>query len=113
MNKICAVSDIPNPGAREFELEGLGVIVVNWHGQIHAWLNDCPHAGWPLNFQPDEFFDLDGRYLQCSNHMALFEPDSGLCVAGPCAGDCLQSVGIQLIDAEVWAELPAGMNPES
>ena len=31
----------------------------------------------------------DGRALICSTHGALYEPDTGLCTAGPCAGDRL------------------------
>jgi len=39
-----------------------------------------------LDWQPGEFFDIAGVYLVCSTHGAIFEPNSGLCVAGPCRG---------------------------
>ncbi len=113
MQQVCKMADLPENSAREFELNGQGVILVNWFGQLYAWLNDCPHAGWPLNFQPDQFFDADGRFLQCSNHMALFEPDTGTCVAGPCTGDCLQAVKIQIEGDDVFAQPPGQGNPES
>jgi nitrite reductase/ring-hydroxylating ferredoxin subunit len=33
---------------------------------------------------------VDGHHLQCATHGALFDPLSGVCISGPCAGDALQ-----------------------
>lgn len=113
MIRLCALDELAENTAQEHDLEGQGIILVNWFGQIHCWLNDCPHAGWPLNIQPDQFFDVEGRFLQCSNHMALFEPDSGHCVAGPCAGECLTPVQIELREDGIYATEPDEIDPES
>jgi nitrite reductase/ring-hydroxylating ferredoxin subunit len=67
-------------------LEGF---VVNHEGAYHAYVNRCPHVGTPLDLWPNEFFAEDGRTLICSTHGALYEPESGYCTAGPCAGDSL------------------------
>ena len=40
--------------------------------------------------------------IGCRNHGALFEPRTGLCVAGPCRGDALRAVQVQVRDGEVW-----------
>jgi len=66
------------------DLEGF---LVNHEGVYHAYVNRCPHVGTPLDLWPNEFLSEDGRVFVCSTHGALFEPDTGYCVAGPCAGD--------------------------
>jgi nitrite reductase/ring-hydroxylating ferredoxin subunit len=57
--------------------------------QWHAYVNRCPHVGTPLDLWPNEFLTEDGRFFVCSTHGALFDPATGACVAGPCAGDAL------------------------
>jgi nitrite reductase/ring-hydroxylating ferredoxin subunit len=77
----------------KFRLEcrgrGLEGFVVNHAGEYHAYVNRCPHVGTPLDLWPNEFFAEDGRALICSTHGALYEPATGYCTAGPCAGDSL------------------------
>ena len=68
----------------------IAAFVVRLAGQLHAWQNRCPHRGTDLDWMPGEFFDDEGRHLVCATHGALFAPDSGLCVAGPCKGQSLQ-----------------------
>jgi nitrite reductase/ring-hydroxylating ferredoxin subunit len=84
------------------ELDDEEIILVNWYGKIFAYLNRCPHAGWPLNFDPDKFLDDEQRYLQCSNHMALFEVEDGTCIAGPCPGRQLTPIEVQVQDGAVY-----------
>ncbi len=67
-------------------LEGF---VVRQGERYHAYLNRCPHAGTPLDLWPNEFLSEDGRWLVCATHGAIFEPSTGACAAGPCAGDAL------------------------
>jgi nitrite reductase/ring-hydroxylating ferredoxin subunit len=55
----------------------------------------CPHLGIPLNWAPERFLDLDGTLIQCSSHGALFQIDSGECIAGPCAW----ATSLQPVDA--------------
>src|SRR3989442_3317606 len=67
-------------------LEGF---IVNHGGAYHAYVNRCPHVGTPLDLWPNEFWAEDGRTFICSTHGALYEPPTGYCTAGPCAGDSL------------------------
>ena len=87
---VARLAEIEDPGAMEFSLgEGdwpFRGFVVRWKGEIFAYENVCPHAGHPLNMIPRQFFNMDHSLLICSSHGAVFEPDSGTCVAGPCAG---------------------------
>jgi nitrite reductase/ring-hydroxylating ferredoxin subunit len=74
---------------------------VAYGGDVHAYVNSCPHRGTELDWQPGEVFDQDGLYLVCATHGALFEADSGLCAAGPCKGAALARVAIEIRDGMV------------
>ena len=67
---------------------------VRHDGAPRAFVNRCPHLGVELDWQPGEFFEETGLYLVCSTHGAIFEPSTGLCVAGPCRGARLEAIGV-------------------
>ncbi|MGH7355050.1 MAG: Rieske (2Fe-2S) protein [Candidatus Rokuibacteriota bacterium] len=69
--------------------------IVNHGGDYRAYVNRCPHTGTPLDTWPNEFFTEDGSALICSTHGALYEPATGFCTAGPCAGDRLTPLPIR------------------
>jgi nitrite reductase/ring-hydroxylating ferredoxin subunit len=64
-------------------------------GEVRAFVNQCPHAWTELDWQPGEFFDESGLYLVCSTHGAMFIPDTGFCVAGPCRGASLELLRVR------------------
>ena len=69
--------------------------VVNHDGEYHAYENRCAHVGTPLDLWPNEFLAEDGRTIVCATHGALYEPATGACTAGPCAGDRLSSLPLR------------------
>lgn len=69
--------------------------VVRHDGVARAFVNRCPHVGTELDWQPGEFFEETGLYLICSTHGAIFEPSTGLCVAGPCRGARLEAIAVE------------------
>jgi nitrite reductase/ring-hydroxylating ferredoxin subunit len=73
----------------------LAGFVVNHAGEYHAWVNRCAHAGTPLDTWPNEFFSEDGQHLICSTHGAVYAPDTGVCVEGPCPGARLEPLPLQ------------------
>jgi nitrite reductase/ring-hydroxylating ferredoxin subunit len=77
---------------------------VRFHGKVHAFVNRCPHLGTELDWQPGEFFEETGLYLVCSTHGALFDPATGLCVAGPCRGASLETVPVTEQQGQVILE---------
>ena len=102
MEHVCNLIDIPDDSAREFQKDGQPVVVVKHDGLVRAFVNWCPHLGIELNFMPDQFMDDDGRFLVCANHGALFEPGNGACLSGPCSGDSLTAVPLDVRDGEIW-----------
>jgi len=60
--------------------------VVRHRGHVHGYVNQCAHVAMELDWQAGEFFDFDREFLVCATHGALYEPSSGACAAGPCAG---------------------------
>ena len=87
-----------NLTSEEWPLRGF---VVRVGDAFHAYVNRCPHAGRPLNFVPGQFLSPDGALLQCHAHGALFEKDTGLCIAGPCVDDSLRRLPVSVVDGEL------------
>ncbi len=107
---LCTPSEIEDPGSKGFEFkqgdQTLDLFVVHRFGQFYGFINSCPHTGVNLEWLEDQFLDLDKCFIQCSTHDALFEIETGLCVAGPCVGDSLTAVPIELDQGNLVAELP-------
>lgn len=87
---LCAEADIADPGSRGFVLQ-IGEaffhgFVVRTTGQIAGYVDRCPHAGFPLAIELDRYLTPDGSQILCGWHGAIFEPLTGLCTGGPCAG---------------------------
>ncbi|REH39822.1 nitrite reductase/ring-hydroxylating ferredoxin subunit [Paraperlucidibaca baekdonensis] len=99
--RLCANADLIDNEARAFRSPAGEVIVVNRDGQSYAYHNSCPHLGINLEFNPDEFMDSENHFLICSNHGALFQVEDGLCVSGPCQGESLLAVPIQISDGYI------------
>jgi nitrite reductase/ring-hydroxylating ferredoxin subunit len=85
-------------GSREPE----DIFLVRHQDRTYAYQNHCPHTGVNLNWLPDQFLDIDGKYIQCSVHGALFQIENGFCVRGPCAGQSLQPVELDISDGQIY-----------
>ena len=68
--------------------------VIRSQGKVKAYLNICAHAGLTLDGRRGEFLYLEGTYLGCVQHGAIFDPDNGKCERGPCAGLSLISLSV-------------------
>jgi len=75
--------------------------VVNFDVHYYAYVNYCIHAGTPLDWWPNEFFNEDGRLLVCGTHGSLYEPDSGKCAGGPCGGGALFRLHTQVSEGRI------------
>lgn len=80
------------------EGEEVSAFVLRHRGQVRAWLNRCGHLPVELDWQQGEFYDSSGLYLICATHGALYAPDTGRCLGGPCKGNGLVAVAVTEID---------------
>jgi nitrite reductase/ring-hydroxylating ferredoxin subunit len=100
---LCTLAELSVTGCREFHLGGgdwpLRGFVVRAGSDVRAYVNRCPHQLFRMNFLPDDLLTADRRYILCEMHDALFEKNSGLCIAGPCLGRSLWALPIE-VEAE-------------
>jgi nitrite reductase/ring-hydroxylating ferredoxin subunit len=105
---ICASNDLTDSGkAVRFETtdangQPVSALVFRYQGRVFAYHNSCRHIPVELDLTDGEVFDLTGHYLVCSMHGALYRPDSGLCVGGPCRGQHLVPVAVAEQDGQVF-----------
>lgn len=112
--RLCALEDIPEGGALAVETavdgEPASVLLTRRGDGVGAFHNVCPHAGRRLDWAPGRFLFDAGR-LVCAAHGAVFRPDDGECVSGPCRGQSLAPVAIRVEDGAVWLAGPAPAAP--
>lgn len=99
---LCRLDEIDNPGSKGILYQGQSLFAVRQGQQVFVYENRCPHRGIPLEWTPDSFLDSSGRLIQCATHGALFLPDSGECVSGPCSGEFLRQRACIVRDGQVW-----------
>jgi nitrite reductase/ring-hydroxylating ferredoxin subunit len=113
---ICRLEDLETSGARGFTIGGgdwpLRGFVVRAGNEVRGYVNNCPHAGHPLNLLPHRFLTPDRSLILCSSHGAVFEKQTGLCVAGPCPGRSLRPVALELQDGFVLLARTCGAHDE-
>ena len=103
--RLCRLAEIPDGEAKGFTIETSDgprdILVHRAGGRVRGYLNSCPHVGSPLDWAPDRFIAFDGYHILCGTHGALFRPEDGYCVSGPCAGDSLTPVAVSLSGDDV------------
>lgn len=104
--RLSALNDIADGGFAEVEAmidgDAESLVLYRLGEEVRAWLNVCPHAGRRLDWAPGQFLKSKDGHLVCAAHGASFELDRGDCIAGPCRGDALRAVQVQVRDGEVW-----------
>lgn len=92
----------------EFNREGVNYegVAVRWKGKLAVYENRCMHLPLSLDSEDNQFFTKDREHLICRTHHALYNPASGLCIAGPCEGATLKKLEFLVVKGELW------VNPE-
>lgn len=103
---LCHRDDIAEGLSKGFVVNHQPVFAVQQFGRVFVYHNRCPHLGIELDWLPDRFLDGEGELIQCSTHGALFTVDTGLCIAGPCAGDALEAIPCIEQDGALYLLLP-------
>ncbi len=112
MRVLCRLADIPDGGARGFPGPAgtfTGLFAIRRGDGVFVYVNSCPHIGVPLDWAPDRFLSTDRRRIVCAMHGAEFRIEDGECTKGPCLGERLEAVMIQIEDGEVLVPEDAGL----
>ena len=98
--KVGSLRQLRQPGrAILFDIDAeqfVNGFVICFNGRVLAYRNQCPHTGVQMDWVMGEFFDEDGQYLICATHGAMFDPEDGKCVNGPCVNQRLISIPVKL-----------------
>lgn len=104
--KIARASDLIEGKTLKFTFSHGGKpthgFLARFQGKLVAYENRCRHLPLSLDFHDGRFFSPDGQHFLCQNHNALYEPLTGLCVRGPCEGESLKALPIEVIEGDVW-----------
>ncbi|HKO88690.1 MAG TPA: Rieske (2Fe-2S) protein [Burkholderiales bacterium] len=105
--KLCDSDSLRDGGeGLRFEVKRGGqacaAFAIRHEGRVYAYLNRCAHIGVELDWQPGRFFDADRQLIVCSTHGALYRPDSGKCIEGPCRGESLTPLALSEEDGYVY-----------
>jgi nitrite reductase/ring-hydroxylating ferredoxin subunit len=97
--RICAAAELVDGGAgvrRAATYAGGEAVVffVRYDGRAYGYLNRCAHVPMELDWVEGQFFESSGLYLMCATHGAIYQPDTGKCVGGPCRGGRLRPVQV-------------------
>jgi nitrite reductase/ring-hydroxylating ferredoxin subunit len=112
LRALCRLDDLPDGTARGFGPPAggfTGLFAVRRGDEVRVYVNSCPHIGVPLDWAPDRFLTNDGSRIICATHGAEFEIGTGLCVRGPCLGDRLDAVMIDIKDGVILVPEDAGL----
>lgn len=75
--------------------------VLRVDGQVQAYLNRCLHVPMEMDWQQNEFWDGQRRWIVCATHGAAYDPQHGRCVGGPCGRGHLTRVDVAEQDGQV------------
>lgn len=112
MRQLCPLAALPDGAGKGFPPAPggfAGLFAVRQGDTVHVYVNSCPHLGTPLDWLPDRFLSADGSRIVCATHGAEFRIADGECLQGPCRGDRLEPVMIQINDGIVLVPEDAGL----
>ena len=107
--QIAPVADVPEGRTKKFQFTRNGKSVEGFiacfRGRLVAYENVCRHIPLTLDYADNRFFTDDQRHFICRTHGALYEPHSGLCVEGPCRGERLFPLEIEISEETIWLKI--------
>jgi nitrite reductase/ring-hydroxylating ferredoxin subunit len=98
--RVCAADELVEGGAGvRMAAKHCGkdavVFFIRYGAGVYGYLNRCAHVPTELDWVEGQFFESSGLYLICATHGALYAPDTGRCVGGPCRGGGLRPVMVE------------------
>ncbi|MDR2212783.1 MAG: Rieske 2Fe-2S domain-containing protein [Pseudomonadales bacterium] len=103
---LCASADLQEGAlAVSFDVvydgQSCRAFAIRFEGRVHAYLNRCTHIAMEMDYRPNHFFDDTGRWLLCATHGAVYAPDTGQGIGGPCRGP-LEKIKVTESDGRVY-----------
>lgn len=95
------IGDLAEPGAKLSDWENGRALIIRREGKLCAWINECPHAGLPMNLPSGKVMLHKDGFIVCPVHGASFDAETGACVGGPAAGDSLDAIAVEQVGDEV------------
>jgi nitrite reductase/ring-hydroxylating ferredoxin subunit len=102
---LCHSDDIAEGKSKGFQVGETFLFAVKKNNQLFIYENSCPHLGIQLEWQANEFLDIDASMIQCSSHGALFKIEDGECLLGPCQGQSLTAIDFTLKEGQIDVHL--------
>lgn len=86
--RVLATASLAQGEAKTFYLPDSDIqgFVLRTSAGLRAFRNQCRHWTVELDAGDADFWNPDLKMIQCKVHGALFRPEDGLCVYGPCSG---------------------------
>jgi len=66
--------------------------------KYYAYKNKCQHLSVELDWDNNNFFEEEGRFIVCATHGAIYDPSSGKCLMGPCVGKKLETLNLKVLE---------------
>jgi 3-phenylpropionate/trans-cinnamate dioxygenase ferredoxin component len=73
-HRLCALADLPDGGARRFDVAGHNLCVVRLGDDVYVLGDTCSHANVSLS---EGEVDPDERHIECWKHGSSFSLDTG------------------------------------
>ncbi|MCD6024698.1 MAG: Rieske (2Fe-2S) region [Fibrobacteria bacterium] len=80
--------------------------VIRHNGELRAYENKCRHWPIPLDYGDGDFYFASADRIVCKTHGAMYDPATGECDSGPCAGQSLTAFPLELTGEDAWVEVP-------
>jgi nitrite reductase/ring-hydroxylating ferredoxin subunit len=102
---LTTLDDVPSNTTMRFEAlagrRGVEGIAQRQGESVIAWENSCPHQPEVRIDKGMGAFAADGQFV-CENHGARFNVDDGFCTHGPCRGQSLRPIDLEVRDGSVY-----------
>ncbi len=102
---LCHVDDLENDQSKSFTIKlkrkPTDIFLIKKDNTVFGYINICPHAGAPMEWNPDEFLDENKESIICAMHGAKFSIEEGNCIGGPCNGDGLTKIDLVIENNDI------------
>ena len=76
--------------------------MINTEAGVRAYWNVCAHVPVPLDGGLGSL-PMAGLHVVCTTHGATYRPNDGFCEEGPCQGESLIALDVEMKDGVAYA----------